>query len=209
MNLPTKITTARIILVVGLLTFLLVCDFWPDFQPLSFGPGNSINLVYLIAAIVFILAASTDALDGYLARKLHQVTDLGKFLDPVADKLLVDSMLIYLALSRWGNLSLPLFCVVVMIVRDLVVDALRFVAASKGIVLAANLFGKLKTVFQMIAIPVVLLNGFPFSFFDLDWNPYLRLGTILIYLATLMSLLSGIIYVAKNLSVFREEKKEK
>jgi phosphatidylglycerophosphate synthase len=61
----------------------------------------------------------------------------------------------------------------------------------------------------MIAIPVVLLNGFPFSFFDLDWNPYLRLGTILIYLATLMSLLSGIIYVAKNLSVFREEKKEK
>ncbi len=209
MNLPTKITTARIILVVGLLTFLLVCDFWPDFQPLSFGPGNSINLVYLIAAIVFILAASTDALDGYLARKLHQVTDLGKFLDPVADKLLVDSMLIYLALSRWGNLSLPLFCVVVMIVRDLVVDALRFVAASKGIVLAANIFGKLKTIFQMIAIPVVLLNGFPFSFFDLDWNPYLRLGTILIYLATLMSLLSGIIYVAKNLSVFREEKKEK
>lgn len=209
MNLPTKITTARIILVVGLLAFLLVCDFLPDFQPLSFGPGNSINLVYLIAAIVFILAASTDALDGYLARKLHQVTDLGKFLDPVADKLLVDSMLIYLALSRWGNLSLPLFCVVVMIVRDLVVDALRFVAASKGIVLAANLFGKLKTVFQMIAIPVVLLNGFPFSFFDLDWNPYLRLGTILIYLATLMSLLSGIIYVAKNLSVFREEKKEK
>jgi CDP-diacylglycerol--glycerol-3-phosphate 3-phosphatidyltransferase len=181
----------------------------PDFQPLSFGPGNSINLVYLIAAIVFILAASTDALDGYLARKLHQVTDLGKFLDPVADKLLVDSMLIYLALSRWGNLSLPLFCVVVMIVRDLVVDALRFVAASKGIVLAANIFGKLKTVFQMIAIPVVLLNGFPFSFFDLDWNPYLRLGTILIYLATLMSLLSGIIYVTKNLSVFREEKKEK
>ncbi len=209
MNLPTKITTARIILVVGLLAFLLVCDFWPDFQPLSFGPDNSINLVYLIAAIVFILAASTDALDGYLARKLHQVTDLGKFLDPVADKLLVDSMLIYLALSRWGNLSLPLFCVVVMIVRDLVVDALRFVAASKGIVLAANLFGKLKTIFQMIAIPVVLLNGFPFSFFDLDWNPYLRLGTILIYLATLMSLLSGIIYVAKNLSVFREEKKEK
>ena len=209
MNLPTKITTARIILVVGLLAFLLVCDFLPDFQPLSFGPGNSINLVYLIAAIVFILAASTDALDGYLARKLHQVTDLGKFLDPVADKLLVDSMLIYLALSRWGNLSIPVFCVVIMIVRDLVVDALRFVAASKGIVLAANIFGKLKTVFQMVAIPVVLLNGFPFSFFDLDWNPYLRLGTILIYLATLMSLLSGVIYIAQNLAVFREEKKEK
>ncbi len=207
MNIPTKITTARIVLVVALLSFLLVVDFIPDFQPIYFGPNNSINLVYLIAMIVFVIASMTDFLDGYLARKWHQVTDLGKFLDPVADKLLVNSILIYLLVSRFGNMSIPVFAVIVMIARDLVVDALRFVAASKGIVLAANIFGKLKTVFQMVAIPVVLLNGWPFSYFDMGWNPYLRIGNILIYIATAMSLLSGIIYVAQNISVFKEEKK--
>lgn len=207
MNIPTKITTARIVLVVLLLAFLLVFDFIPDYSPITFGPDNSINLVYLIAMIVFVIASLTDSLDGYLARKWNQVTDLGKFLDPVADKLLVNSILIYLAISRFGNMSIPTFAIIIMIARDLVVDALRFVAASKGIVLAANIFGKLKTIFQMIAIPVVLLNGWPFSYFDLSWNNYLRIGNILVYLATAMSLLSGIIYVAKNISVFKGETK--
>lgn len=207
MNIPTKITTARIVLVILLLAFLLAFDFIPDYQPLTFGPENSINLIYLIAMIVFIIASLTDALDGYLARKWNQVTDLGKFLDPVADKLLVNSILIYLAISRFGNMSVPTFAIIIMIARDLIVDALRFVAASKGIVLAANIFGKLKTIFQMIAIPVVLLNGWPFSYFDLSWNNYLRIGNILVYLATAMSLLSGIIYVAKNINVFKGEQK--
>lgn len=206
MNIPTKITTARIVLVILLLVFLLVFDFIPDFSPIYFGPNNSINIVYLIAMIVFIIASLTDSLDGYLARKWNQVTDLGKFLDPVADKLLVNSILIYLAISRFGNMSIPTFAIILMVARDLVVDALRFVAASKGIVLAANIFGKLKTVFQMCAIPVVLLNGWPFSYFDLEWNNYLRIGNILIYLATIMSLLSGIIYVKQNAYVLKEQK---
>lgn len=206
MNIPTKITTARIVLVLGLLAFLLVFDFIPNYQPITFGPNNSINLIYLIAMIVFVVASFTDTLDGYLARKWNQVTDLGKFLDPVADKLLVNSILIYLLISRFGNMSIPVFAVIIMIARDLVVDALRFVAASKGIVLAANVFGKLKTIFQMVAIPVVLLNGWPFSYFDLSWNSYLRIANILVYLATAMSLLSGIIYVAQNFSVFKEQK---
>lgn len=206
MNIPTKITTARIVLVLGLLAFLLVFDFIPNYQPITFGPNNSINLIYLIAMIVFVIASFTDTLDGYLARKWNQVTDLGKFLDPVADKLLVNSILIYLLISRFGNMSIPVFAVIIMIARDLVVDALRFVAASKGIVLAANVFGKLKTIFQMVAIPVVLLNGWPFSYFDLSWNSYLRIANILIYLATAMSLLSGIVYVVQNFSVFKEQK---
>lgn len=206
MNIPTKITTARIVLVILLLAFLLVFDFIPDFSPIYFGPNNSINIVYLIAMIVFIIASLTDSLDGYLARKWNQVTDLGKFLDPVADKLLVNSILIYLAISRFGNMSIPTFAIILMVARDLVVDALRFVAASKGVVLAANIFGKLKTVFQMCAIPVVLLNGWPFSYFDLGWNNYLRIGNILIYLATIMSLLSGIIYVIQNAYVLKEQK---
>ena len=208
MNIPTKITTARIILVVCLLSFLLVFDFLPEsvYQPIYFGPNGSINLVYFIAMIVFVIASCTDFVDGYLARKWHQVTDLGKFLDPVADKLLVNSILIYLAISHYGNISIPTFAIIIMIARDLVVDALRFVAASKGIVLAANIFGKLKTVFQMVSIPVVLLNGWPFSYFDYGWNSYFRIANILIYLATLMSFLSGVIYLCQNLSVFKEEK---
>lgn len=208
MNIPTKITTARIVLVVCLLSFLLVFDFLPEsvYQPIYFGPNGSINLVYFIAMIVFVIASCTDFVDGYLARKWHQVTDLGKFLDPVADKLLVNSILIYLAINHYGNISIPTFAIIIMIARDLVVDALRFVAASKGIVLAANIFGKLKTVFQMVSIPVVLLNGWPFSYFDYGWNSYFRIANILIYLATLMSFLSGVIYLCQNLSVFKEEK---
>ena len=209
MNIPTKITTARIVLVVCLLSFLLVFDFLSKsgvYQPIYFGPNDSINLVYFIAMIVFVIASCTDFVDGYLARKWHQVTDLGKFLDPVADKLLVNSILIYLATSHYDNISIPTFAIIIMIARDLVVDALRFVAASKGIVLAANIFGKLKTVFQMVSIPVVLLNGWPFSYFDYGWNSYFRIANILIYLATLMSFLSGVIYLCQNLSVFKEEK---
>lgn len=208
MNIPTKITTARIVLVVCLLSFLLVFDFLPEsvYQPIYFGQNGSINLVYFIAMIVFVIASCTDFVDGYLARKWHQVTDLGKFLDPVADKLLVNSILIYLAISHYDNISIPTFAIIIMIARDLVVDALRFVAASKGIVLAANIFGKLKTVFQMVSIPVVLLNGWPFSYFDYGWNSYFRIANILIYLATLMSFLSGVIYLCQNLSVFKEEK---
>lgn len=206
MNLPTKITTSRIVLVIGLLIFLLVADFVPAIGEVRFGPNDSINLVYLIACIVFIVASLTDTLDGYLARKLHQVTDLGKFLDPVADKMLVNSLLIYLCISRWDNISIPLFCVIIMIVRDLVVDALRFVAASKNVVLAANIFGKLKTVFQMVAIPLVLLNGWPFTYFDGGWNSYYRICTLFVYLATLMSVFSGVVYIYQNRSVFKEVK---
>ena len=208
MNIPTKITTARIVLVVCLLSFLLVFDFLPEsvYQPIYFGPNGSINLVYFIAMIVFVIASCTDFVDGYLARKWHQVTDLGKFLDPVADKLLVNSILIYLAISRYGNIYIPIFAIIIMIVCDLIVDEFCFVAVSKGIVLAANIFGKLKTVFQMVSIPVVLLNGWPFSYFDYGWNPYFRIANILIYLATLMSFLSGVIYLCQNLSVFKEEK---
>jgi CDP-diacylglycerol---glycerol-3-phosphate 3-phosphatidyltransferase len=207
MNIPNKITLSRIAIVVGLLIALFVLDLIPGVtSPLL---GNSgINLIYLVVAIVFILGALTDKLDGTLARKWNQVTDLGKFLDPVADKLLVDSLLIWLIVPHFGsaNLTISIWCVLVMIIRDLVVDALRFIAASKGVVLAANIFGKLKTLFQMVAIPLVLLNGWPFSYFDLSWNPALRIASFFVYLATLASLLSGIIYLGQNLSVLKEKK---
>ena len=206
MNIPTKITCARIALVVALLIGLFVVSVIPDLEVPTYG---GVNLVNLIAALVFILASTTDFLDGYLARKWKQVTNLGKFLDPVADKMLVDSMLIFFIFrfdyEPTQTLLMPAFCVIVMVVRDLVVDAIRFIAAQKGQVVAANVFGKLKTVAQMVAIPVVMLNGWPFSYFDASWNPYLRIGSWLVYIATLFSLLSGIVYVVQNRGVLKEE----
>lgn len=203
-NIPTKITIIRIALVALLFGTLVVLDFIPGLVIPTYGP---VNLVYLLAMIVFIVASLTDFLDGYLARKWNQVTDLGKFLDPIADKLLVNASLLYLMLPHFGeeNLTVPFFCVLLMISRDLVVDAFRFIAASKGLVLSANIFGKMKTVLQMIAIPVVFLNGWPFSYFDSSWSPYFRIATILVYLATFMSVLSGVIYIYSNRHVLKGE----
>jgi CDP-diacylglycerol--glycerol-3-phosphate 3-phosphatidyltransferase len=212
MNLPTKITVTRIVLVVLMLLGLFGLDIAylcvPDMAIPVYG-DSGINLVYLVACVIFVVAALTDKLDGDLARKRNEVTDLGKFLDPVADKLLVDSMLIYLMVPHFGlssQVTIPMVCVIIMILRDLVVDALRFIAAGKGVVLAANVFGKIKTVAQMVAIPLVLLNGWPFIYFDSSWG-YGRLCLVFVYIATLASLVSGIVYIVQNRSVLKEGQK--
>jgi CDP-diacylglycerol--glycerol-3-phosphate 3-phosphatidyltransferase len=208
MNIPNKITLSRIIIVGMMLIALFALDIVYWVNPFSVPMlGNSgINVIDLVICIVFILGALTDKLDGSLARKWNQVTDLGKFLDPIADKLLVDSLLIYLCLPHFGiALTNPIFmwCVLIMIVRDIVVDALRMIAVKNGKVLAANVFGKLKTALQMVAIPILLLGGWPFTYFDASWTFY-RIEDILVYLATLASLFSGLFYLIKNRSVFLE-----
>ena len=219
MNLPTKITFSRIIPTVILIITLFVLSIIPDLQTPVLG-NSRINLIFLIIFVFFVIASYTDHLDGKLARKNNQVTDLGKFLDPVADKLLVSSMLIFLAAPRFfaryavEQVSLiPVWCVIIMVARDTVVDALRFIAAQKGVVIAANIFGKLKTVLQMVAIGAVLLNDFTFHYLDpdfvnSDFYPYLSVTAILVYLATAVSLISGVIYVVQNRKVFIPEKKE-
>ena len=219
MNLPTKITVTRIVAIVVMIISLFVLNLIPDFQTIELG-NTGINLVFLIIFVVFLIACYTDHLDGYLARKNNQVTDLGKFLDPVADKLLVNSLVIFLiaphmfaryipAPSDGGYIaSFSMWCAIILVARDIVVDALRFVAASKGKVIAANIFGKLKTVLEMVAIGAVLLNGFPFRYFDASWPNGLHIVDFLVYLATLASLLSGIIYVIQNRHVFKEDKED-
>ncbi len=216
MNTPTKITVSRIILIalmlLGLATIEIICATGSHLEAIFHQTiGHSgINVVYLAVCIVFIIAASTDALDGYLARKNNQVTDLGKFLDPVADKLLVNSLLIYLCVSNFsgaGQFKIPVFCVIIMVARDIVVDCLRFIAAKKNIVIAANIFGKAKTVAQMITIPLVLLNGWPFTYFDQSWIHQLRIVSFFVYITTLLSLISGIIYVVQNRGVFKNDSK--
>ena len=210
MNLPTKITFSRIIATVVLIVVLFVMSFI-DFQAPVLG-NTGINLVFLLVFVFFVIASFTDYLDGHLARKNNQVTNLGKFLDPVADKLLINSMVIFLiapwAFARYATgqiISFNMWCVIILVVRDIVVDALRFIAAQRKVVIAANIFGKIKTVLEMIAISFVLLNGFPFNYFDSNWPAGLHITDFIVYITTAMSLISGIIYVWQNRKVFLEE----
>ena len=213
MNLPTKITFSRIIATVVLIITLFVLSLISDLHTPLLG-NTRINLIFLVLFAFFVIASYTDHLDGKLARKNNQVTDLGKFLDPVADKLLVSSMLIFLCApsvfapyAYEQSALIPVWCVIIMVARDTVVDALRFIAAQKGTVIAANIFGKLKTVLQMVAISCVLLNDFPFHYmYPNNTNKYLTVTAFIVYAATLVSLLSGIIYVWQNRKAFLENK---
>lgn len=219
MNTPTKITVTRIICIVLMLLALFTMNVIYEFHPwYTIELGNTgINLVFLIVFVFFVIGCYTDYLDGHLARKNNQVTDLGKFLDPVADKLLINSIVIFLIAppifaryipspSDGGPIiSFNIWCAIILVARDIVVDALRFIAASKGQVISANIFGKLKTVLEMVAVGAVLLNGFPFRYFDASWPKGLHIADILVYLATLASLISGIIYVVQNKHVFKEK----
>ena len=212
MNLPTKITFSRIIATIILIIALFVLSLI-DFESPELG-NTRINVVFLVLFAFFVIASYTDHLDGKLARKNNQVTNLGKFLDPVADKLLVSSMLIFLAcrsafpyVHDEHAMFIPVWCVIIMVARDTVVDAMRFIAAQKNVVIAANIFGKMKTVLQMVAISCVLLNDFPFHYMYPDnHNPYLNVTAFLVYVATLVSAISGIIYVVQNKKVLKENK---
>lgn len=200
MNLPNKITLFRMVMVLVIVALLLF-----PYQALAIAVPTifaDVNLIYFIAMILFVIASGSDFLDGYLARKYKLVTNFGKFMDPIADKLLVNGLLIILmvpsvtASYAQNQMVMPTLAVFLMIGRDLIVDALRLLAIEQKRVLAANKWGKLKTVLQMIAIPAVLLNNWPFSLF-LNFN----VALILVYLAAAVSLISGIIYVVQNRDV--------
>lgn len=197
MNLPNKITTFRMICVIFVVAFLLLPINWMVIPYLNIGVN------YLIAWIIFLVASISDMVDGKIARKYNLITDYGKLMDPIADKMLVNSALIILSVV--GPIRIPVICTVIMVARDIVVDAIRMNAVKKNKVIAANIFGKLKTVFQMVALIFVMINDFGLS--DLLTLPnYLKIGQILIYLATAMSFISGVIYVYQNRDLFREMK---
>ena len=202
MNLPNKITTFRMGCVL-VIAFLLLFP-WANMGinvPVLF---NGVDLVYLITFILFLVASFSDFLDGDIARKYNMVTNYGKFMDPIADKLLVNSLFIILMVS--GPFRIPAWITVIMIARDLIVDAIRLLAAEQNKVLAASFWGKLKTVLQMVALSFVLLNGFPLSFISpLAGNIFCL---VLCSLAAFTSLMSGIMYLVKNISVFQDQKKE-
>ena len=198
MNLPNKITTLRMILVIFIATLLLLPIEWFDVIG-----GINVSVNFFIAWILFIVASLSDFLDGYIARKYNMVTDYGKFMDPIADKLLVNSTLIILLIN--GPMTILPVCVVLMIGRDIIVDAIRLNAVRKNVVVAANIFGKIKTVLQMVGLILVLINDFGLSTL-IGLPEGLYIGQIVIYLATIASVLSGIIYVIQNRNIFLETK---
>lgn len=195
MNLPNKLTMLRIILIPFMMFFYLA-----SFIP--FGIGK------IVALVIFIVAALTDLLDGKIARKYNLVTDLGKFLDPIADKLLTSAVLFMLIVD--GTIPAPWGVIVVTIViaREFMVSALRLIAASKGTVLAADIWGKTKTFVQMIALPILMLIPFLIEIAAVSWLVLTVqiIGWVAIGAATVLTVISGINYLVKNKDCFKENK---
>ncbi len=189
MNLPNKLSLLRIILVP-----IMVALFYMTFIPYN----------YLITAVIFAVAALTDFLDGYIARKYHLVTDLGKFLDPIADKVLVIGALIIMLTNpcilagNWGFTFYQLaggIGVTIIVARELIVSVLRMLAASKNKVLAAEKVGKIKTLVTDFAIIILLLSA--------EFSVLFIAGAILYLVSVLLTAYSGGYYVIKNKDVFR------
>lgn len=189
MNLPTKLTVSRIIATFIVIIILIFPFYSIGFQWTQFKVGTIIiSLQYIVAGIIFVLASITDFVDGYLARKNNQVTDLGKMLDAIADKILVNSVLIILAYKG----MLPIIVPVVTVLRDTFVDAIKMQAASKGKVVAAIKSGKLKTATLMIGTTLAFFYNLPFELIPINVSDFLLL------IATVLSVVSGIQYYLLN-----------
>lgn len=189
MNLPTKLTVSRIIATFIVIIILIFPFYSIGFQWPQFKVGTIIiSLQYIVAGIIFVLASITDFVDGYLARKNNQVTDLGKMLDAIADKILVNSVLIILAYKG----MLPIIVPVVTVLRDTFVDAIKMQAASKGKVVAAIKSGKLKTATLMIGTTLAFFYNLPFELIPINVSDFLLL------IATVLSVVSGIQYYLLN-----------
>ncbi|WNS77244.1 CDP-diacylglycerol--glycerol-3-phosphate 3-phosphatidyltransferase [Bacillus sp. DTU_2020_1000418_1_SI_GHA_SEK_038] len=192
MNLPNKITISRICLIPVFLIIMLVPFSWGDVTML----GATLPVTHLIGALVFIFASATDWVDGYYARKLNLVTNFGKFLDPLADKLLVSAALIVLVELGFA----PSWIVIIIISREFAVTGLRLLLAEGGEVVAANMLGKIKTWAQIVAISALLLHNIIFEMFSIPF------ADIALWIAMIFTIWSGWDYFIKNKQVFTNSK---
>ena len=187
MNVPNRITLCRIILSILLIIFPMEkigIDF-PEFKIANV----IINSKYLICGVIFMIASLTDFLDGYLARKYNLVTDLGKVMDAIADKVLVNGVLIVLAVEGYISVVVP----VVIVSRDIFVDSIKMVAGQKSGAVGASKAGKFKTAFMLVGITLLFFQDIPFSLLGVNF-----VSRTIIMIATVLSVISGIQYYVKN-----------
>ena len=205
MNLPNKITLSRIFMIPVFVLF-----FFLEVVPFHYG----------IAAIIFAVAACTDFIDGHIARKYHLVTNLGKFLDPIADKVLVSTAMLLMLVMKDGVFqtlgnaagwvyTATAVCICIIMARELIISAFRQIAAVNGVVMAADKLGKFKTIFQDIAIFVIILAGgigeiLPIEY-AVPWDKYVLIGGLALFaVATVLTVWSGISYIVKNKKVLKD-----
>ena len=185
MNLPNKLTIFRIILIPVLLVFILF-----DFIPLD------IQIRRYIATAIFIIASLTDALDGHIARKYNLITNFGKFMDPLADKLLVTSTMIALIVMKDSVVPLKAWVVILIIAREFFMTGFRTIAMEKNVVISAGNSGKLKTIFQMLMIIFLLLN--------INNKVFINLTYFLVIISVFLTIYSLVEYVIKNKNVLKD-----
>lgn len=192
MNLPNKLTILRVFMIPFFVIFMLLSVSGMDIEEASVSV-SSFTTYRITAVAIFCIASFTDFLDGYIARKQGLVTDFGKFMDPLADKLLVCSALILLTAEG----SLPSWVVIIIIAREFIISGFRLVASDNGIVIAASWWGKFKTVSQMIMCIVLMLPGVPKLI-----GPVVT--GVIIAAAAILTVVSLIDYMAKNIKVITD-----
>ena len=195
MNFPTKLTVTRIVLSI-LIVLIMIFPFETigiDIPVIRFRIDLSVK--YLVCCFLFVVASITDFFDGYLARKHKQVTDLGKNLDAIADKILVNPILIVFASEGIIHPIIP----VIIVIRDIFVDSIKTQAASKGKVVGAVYSGKIKTASMMMGIVLLFISDIPFVFVNI------RIDLLLFYFATLMSIISMFQYISMNKKMMKLE----
>lgn len=209
MNLANKITLIRVfilplIIIIPLLAKINPADNFLGKDIIIKGvlESGKYNITWcnLIILFIFVIGALTDAIDGHIARSRNLITDFGKFLDPLADKLLVVLVMLILMEDK----RIASWALAIILAREFAVTGLRVIAAGKGDVIAASIYGKIKTVLQMTAVIFLLLNNFPFSVVYVRTGIDIPFSQIVLYLAVIMTIVSGIDYFVKNKFVFKD-----
>jgi len=190
MNVPNRITICRIILSIILLIMLIfpLEKIGIIFPEIMVKENFIIDSKYLISGVIFMIASLTDFLDGHLARKYNMVTDIGKVMDAIADKILVNGVLIILAYEGYISVIIP----VIIVSRDIIVDSIKMVAGAKNGAVGASKAGKAKTAFMMVGLTLLFFYDLPLSIFNI--YP----AKVLILIATVLSIISGVQYYEKN-----------
>lgn len=203
MNLPNKITISRLVLSVIVLILLIIPlnKIGLDLGTIKVTSTLRVDVKYLICGILFLIASVTDFVDGHIARKYNMVTDYGKVMDAIADKVLVNGVLIILAYDR----VIPLVVPVVIITRDIITDTCKMISGNKGKVVAASSMGKIKTAFMMVGLTLTFFSNFPCEFF------HFPLAKICLIIATIFSVISGCQYYynTREFVIPKNDKKSK